>query len=1017
MAVGPESRCAYRQILGSALAIALIALAGPLRGQVVSDNFDSGGPDTASGWTPYEGSPGTREVRYEHDPAGGYHYRLINHAPKDESGIFSRGGSIRNDATYTSSFFLAADVNAWDDKAMIGLAGTFLMAKAQTPGSLTTFGYLTAYLSGGPRAPQGLLGFIEFQSELQATYPDEYTGGFVLTTKLDSSKGYRYVFKSGPGTLGGLLIAEMYDLNDLLEPIARGVARDDLNNASHPQGASGIGNLNVGARDTVDWTGTADTTFDNFYASPNSNNFVGFVGTAQVANLVPGPQTLFYPIPASHPITFNATTFNVNQIDTNNVKLFLNGTDVSSQLTFTEVRDVLLGSPSTNFLVQYNGPLSGNTIYNGKIIVLDKSGKGTTNTWVFDTFTTSGIITVEAEDYNYNSGQFQDNPAVSGLDPDGNQVNPGLGYYNQTGTEEVDYHDNHHDSINITERNQYRNSDFAGTVQARMERTYGVRSQYAVTNVGEYFVTGLGAGEWMNYTRTFPSNNYYVYLRASAQKAQAVRLDEVTSDRSQSNQTTVLRGQFLVPNTLSSSRFRYVPLTDAAGNIQTVNLSGVKTHRLTVLEASQKNTIGAGDIQLNYLLYVPAPAPGTQRAFVGYASPAGGTAMFDPQGTVQIHIINRDTAVSLSSVQLSFDGVNVTSSATIVAANVDGLPGATISYRPPGFLLPNSPHSLSVAYSDGSVTQTNQWTFTIQDMPTLFASDISATGPDSAFTVQSHKGQNSDPTAHTVGSFNNNISRAERQLGGTLGDADTPGMTFVNEGDTNGGFAALTFTEPTAIHYEQCGGSTPLFGAASTYPGIPTAFTDPNNTANDYDCSSGSTSPDHFAMSATINLSLAAGVYRMGFDADDGVIVQAGQPGTNYQGFALNTILGSSETIPGERQDDATGKAQFDFVVQTNGVYTFRLVQEEGTGGAYVDWFWVNRTTGARELVRPLALESATSIKGPFATETGAAIDPGNKVITLPKSGATRFYRLRSSAGYTLNRPIISGGNVILTYQ
>jgi hypothetical protein len=104
-------------------------------------------------------------------------------------------------------------------------------------------------------------------------------------------------------------------------------------------------------------------------------------------------------------------------------------------------------------------------------------------------------------------------------------------------------------------------------------------------------------------------------------------------------------------------------------------------------------------------------------------------------------------------------------------------------------------------------------------------------------------------------------------------------------------------------------------------------------------------------------------------------------------------------------------------VVQTNGVYTFRIVQEEGTGSAYLDWFWVNRNTGARDLVRPLALESAASVNGPFATESAALIDPGNKMVTVPKSGATRFYRLRSSGGYTLSQPVFSGGNVVLSYQ
>src|SRR5436190_13639416 len=150
-----------RPIFAVTLSLAFLVLASTLQAQLtISDDFNDGND---VGWTAYEGSPGTREVQF---PSGGY--RIINHAPFDESGIFTRGGSIRNDATYVDQFFVAADVVTWDDKAMIGLAGTFLMAKAQTPGSLSTFGYLTLYAFGGPLAPQGLMAFIEFQSELTA---------------------------------------------------------------------------------------------------------------------------------------------------------------------------------------------------------------------------------------------------------------------------------------------------------------------------------------------------------------------------------------------------------------------------------------------------------------------------------------------------------------------------------------------------------------------------------------------------------------------------------------------------------------------------------------------------------------------------------------------------------------------------------------------------------------------------------------------------------------------------------
>ncbi|MBI3849469.1 MAG: hypothetical protein HY298_04140 [Verrucomicrobia bacterium] len=983
----------------------------------VSDDFNDGND---VGWTPYEGSPGTRQVSFPPDPQGGFFYRILDNQSTNSLGLFSRGASIRNDATYTD-FFVASDVITWDDTAQMA---PFIIARTATPGPGTTSGYITVFASGGPTAVQGLLLPVEFTGEVVATTPDISTGGAALTPKLDGTKGYRLVFKSAPGDL---LIQEMYERTDLLEPFARAVLRDDVNGTQHPSGVSGIGNLNL------EWTANADSTFDNFYASPNINNFIGFPGTPQVVNLVPAPQTLFYTIPASDQITFTATTFGTNQVATNSLKLLLNGLDVTAGLSFTEVITPLVGSPRTNFTVRWNGSLSSNTIYNGKIIVVNPAGKGTTNNWVFDTFRTNGTLTIEAEDYNYGAGQFQDYPPVSGLQPDATQVaggGPPNGYYDGfdsvggvpltdiVGQEDVDYHefntpDRRQRAQDIAARHQYRAADFTDTAQGRMNRTYDVRQKYRDADVGEYIVLGLNASEWMNYTRTFPSNNYYVYLRASSQKAQAVRFDEVTSDRTLSNQTTAVRGEFLVPNTGGSSRFRYVPLTDAAGNIQSLNLAGVRTLRLTDLESSQKNAIDVGDLQLNYLLFVPAPAPGTQRPFIAYASPAGGTVVFDPEGTAQISISNRDTSVTTGSIQLKFDGVNVTGSAVITPVAT----GATISYKPPGFLLPDSVHTINVVFSDGT-PQTNQWSFAVLHMPQLLPSHRESTGPDTNFTVRVHKAQNANPANDIVDTFGNSISRAERQLAGTLGNPDTLEPSFVNEADTNGGFNAVDFSEPTAIHYEQCGGGTRYFGQAKPYPGIP--VTDTNNGT--YDCSAGS-SPDHFAIGATIKLQLAAGIYRMGFDCDDQVAVMAGPRGTNQTVASPDNVeLGHSQIL-GNRTDDDFGRAQFEFCVQTNGVYKFRMVQEEGGGGAAADWFWVNRTNYTlRTLVTPtlpvtVQLFSSAAVNGTYTVDPSAVIDTGAKTATVAKSGSTRFYKLSAGSSLNITNITLSGGNVVLKYQ
>src|SRR5882724_1147029 len=92
----------HNAIFAMALSLALLGLTSTLRAQTISDNFNSG---KDIGWTAYEGSPGTRETRFPTNAAGDVQYQLINHASKDESGIFTRGASIRNDALYSDSFF------------------------------------------------------------------------------------------------------------------------------------------------------------------------------------------------------------------------------------------------------------------------------------------------------------------------------------------------------------------------------------------------------------------------------------------------------------------------------------------------------------------------------------------------------------------------------------------------------------------------------------------------------------------------------------------------------------------------------------------------------------------------------------------------------------------------------------------------------------------------------------------------------------------------------------------------
>ncbi|PWU09202.1 MAG: hypothetical protein C5B50_27750 [Verrucomicrobia bacterium] len=924
-------------------------------GQVaVMDNFNTGVDAGWAHYAPVQTAPWNEQVSWSFpaDPSGGFYYRIfggvpnINYDPAANNNTGpARVGSFRNDALYTD-FLAAVDLVAWND-AIPENTG-FLAFHVTAPGFLTTFGYFAGYSRGAWNDQQSSFGFVHFQSELNVSGVSEFNGGGAILSRLNPAGKYRLVATGR----GSLYTAAIYSRTDLLEPIVKiaGVPTGSGSDTNEVSGTTGIGAVNYSTDDDK----IADFTFDNFYSSINPGDPVGFPGTPQVMGLLPAPQTLFYSIPATNRITFSVQTFNTNQIATNSLKMFLNGTDVSAQLALTDNSIFLM--PKTSFGVRYTGGLAANTIYSGQIIAVDTSGKGTTNNFVFDTFSTNGMLVVEAEDYNYGSGQFFDSPPVSGLTTNGTQVNGygsgNAGYYGLTGTANVDYFNT--DAGTGGNYHQYRTLDSVPTAQ-NLYAGDTPRADHIAANVPDYGLWRLQASDWQNYTRTFPNNNWNVYLRTSSQDREDVRFDEVTGDTTQPNQTKVLRGEFLVPNTGSSTRFRYVPLTDAAGNPQVLGFSGVRTFRMTALGGFDSNRSHGGDdngsVQPTYFLFLPTAAPASQAPFIAFASPSANATDVSITPTVQIIICNRATSVNCpGSIQLSFDGANVTSAATISCTSTEG-PGATVTYTPPSFLMPNSTHSLSLVFNDGSTTQSNQWSFTVANVPAIPASFRLLSAPGTNLSLQVAKAPNTyaNPADnHIVDSS----WRAERQLANQLIQPSTL-APYTNEAantPTNYGF----YTEPVVINYDTCGNNAGFFAGDAPFPGI-----DPNTFCPG--------EADHFAISATINLSLSAGAYRMGVRSDDGfkltvttnnVTVWTNAPQTEVQLGIYDANRGNNEST-------------FDFVVATNGVYKFRLLYEQGGGGADCEWYWVNRFTGTRRLI------NQPPIPASFAGPPGAGADSG----------------------------------------
>jgi len=283
--------------------------------------------------------------------------------------------------------------------------------------------------------------------------------------------------------------------------------------------------------------------------------------------------------------------------------------------------DVSLGlamsGTASNVDVTFNG-LDSNTVYDARIVLADLAGRVSTNEFTFDTFDQSyfnspGVKIIEAEDYNFDSGQFQDNPPPSGVDGAGGQVNgSGVGYFDLAGASGVDYFDRSSSAGSGTTP-EYRTQDFVGTqagtaaeVQPGPVLNDTIRQKYAASDLPEYEVRRTEGGEWLNYTRVFSNGNYKVYLRAACRAPQAVNLDAVTSDPSQTNQTTSPLGVFNVPSTGLIVRYRYVPLTDTNGNLAVLNLSATNTLRLTM--GGPQTNVTQQTMTLNYMAFLPAPA-------------------------------------------------------------------------------------------------------------------------------------------------------------------------------------------------------------------------------------------------------------------------------------------------------------------------------------------------------------------------------------------------------------------------
>ncbi len=387
-------------------------------------------------------------------------------------------------------------------------------------------------------------------------------------------------------------------------------------------------------------------------------------------------------------------------------------------------------------------------------------------------------------------------------------------------------------------------------------------------------------------------------------------------------------------NVLSSQTVSY--LSDGTKN-HPVNLSytGAPGQTLKLQLRRVASALGAGEIEGNEynnavddIAFAQTPATtfpaGPQVVSV---TPADGTSGL-PATSAPAYaatITNGPTLTVAAPIQLKLDYSLVSPPPSISSSA--GLTNVTYPGASP-LLLASGSHVYTLTYADnlGGI-YTNEVVFNVnyQTLPPAYASPPGS-GSHPGFTYRT-VALNQD----TTNNIDCTLARAEAQLAGTLIDVST-GMPFTNTA-TLGPNADGSYNVTTVLNFNDNGTAAGNFPDDVEFPGL---------DAPPY---------DWFSTEALLNLDLAAGYYRLGVNSDDGFEFRAIPPqGVSGPPIVLGVFdhgRGASDTL-------------FDFVVQSSGVYSFRLIYFDCTMGASCELFSVtNLTTADKVLINDPAVANA----------------------------------------------------------
>ena len=388
------------------------------------------------------------------------------------------------------------------------------------------------------------------------------------------------------------------------------------------------------------------------------------------------------------------------------------------------------------------------------------------------------------------------------------------------------------------------------------------------------------------------------------------------------------------------------------------------------------------------------PAAGTLRPLVTELLPRPLSTMTTVSPPlIKVGIVDMDLQVVPSSMRLWVNGIEIPTANLLIdpfvvmPGNANPFSGATVTYQMTTPVTPGVTYTNRVTWQDqNGTTTTNQWTYV---GPTLLPASSAlplGSGQETGFNLRLVQTLEGQPLA-------NSLFRAEDQLA-------VPPVIGVQI-ETNTTVEVINYTQTALPSTEG------FFLNHAVFPGIDPA----GNT-------------DDFAMEALFHLELKQGYHKFGVVSDDGFQLSTGP-----------SLAQVKRVVLGEKLS-GTYNGTFEFGVEADGLYPFRLVFFERGGGAHIELFEVNlENPEDRTLINDpgnpnaikawrtvdvpaeVVVESAATLAGGgFTVDPTATVDAVNQTITIPRSGAARFYRIQAANALAVKSIAIDGANVVLTY-